>query len=108
METEDLIHALETQDGDHHDLMPLPKGIQIEVSGGNFTMRRRWSSDNLAGGAAIMFLMLNGYIIYVWYCVDHVIMILPLTTVVLGVTHYFISCLIKSTQVRVSNNCLTV
>jgi len=108
METEDRINALETQDGNHHDLMPLPKGIQIEESGGNFTMRRRWASVNLVGSAAIMFLILNGFIIYVWYYIDHVIILLPLTTVVLGITYYFIAFLLNSTQVRVSNNCLTV
>ena len=54
-------------------------------------MRRRWASVNLAGSAAIMFLILNGFIIYVWYYIDHVIILLPLTTVGLGITYYFIA-----------------
>ena len=40
LKTEDRINALETQDEDHHDHMALPKVIQIDYLGGNFTIRR--------------------------------------------------------------------
>lgn len=100
---------------DNHDPVPIPKGVQIEEWGGDFTIRRRWASVNSVGGSAIVCLLLNGFIGYIWYSLSDQgmpnifkIVLLPFMAVGLGMTYYCLACLLNSTQLCVSNNCLTV
>ena len=100
---------------DPHDPVSMPKGVQIEKWGGDFTIRRRWASVNLIGRTAIVCLLLNGLVGYVWHSLSDQgmpnifkIVLLPFMAVGLGMTYYCLACLLNSTQLCVSNNCLTV
>jgi len=100
---------------DPHDPVSMPKGVRIEKWGGDFTIRRRWASVNLVGRTAIVCLLLNGLVGYVWHSLSDQgmpnifkIVLLPFILVCLGMTYYFLASLLNSTQLRVRNNCLTV